>query len=390
MKVADRVKSFASGGDQAWAVHSAATKKKRAGEDVIVLTIGDPDFDTPTPIVDAAVDSLRAGETHYTSAAGIPEFGRAIAEYETKRLGRPFSADNVVVTQGAQNGLYAVMQCLLNPGDEAISTDPAYPTFSGVIGGSGAVMKRAPVAAEDGTFHFDLKAYERELTDRTRLILINFPHNPTGATMSRADAEAIHAFAHANDLWLICDEVYAEMSFEAPYVSPMTIEGAEERVVVVRSLSKSHAMPGWRVGWLLANTELCGHLQNLVNCMLFGGAAFIQRGATKGLSLDVATEMSNAYRRRRDLVIESLSPLNSVRALKPESGVFMLIDIRPSGMTSEEFAWELLEEENVSVMPGDFFSPLTVGHIRISLCSPDEDLKRACERIRRFAQRRES
>ena len=385
-RVADRVTSFASGGDEAWAVHSAAQKKRHAGEDVILLTIGDPDFDTPDEIVDAAIASLRRGETHYTPAAGIPEFGKAIAAYETKRIGRTFTPKNVVATQGAQNGLYAIMQCLVNPGEEVISTDPAYPTFSGVVGGAGAVMKRAPLAVNDGEVQFALSAYEKELTDKTRAILVNFPHNPTGAVMSDRQAREILSFARANNLWLICDEVYAEMCFEAPYCSPMTLAGAEDCTVCVRSLSKSHAMAGWRVGWLLANEDLCGHLQNLVNCMLFGGAAFIQHGAAVGLSLDAAADMARAYRRRRDLVLAELKGLNRIRPLKPQSGIFMLIDVRPTGLSADEFAWGLLDKKNVAVMPADSFSPLTEGFVRISLCEPDDELAEACRRMAHYAR----
>ncbi len=379
--LAQRVQSYRAGGASAWEVHYAAVERQANGDDVIILTIGDPDFDTPEPIAHATIVSLKRGETHYTPAQGIPELGRAIAETETHRLGRALTEKNIVVTQGAQNALYALMQCLVNPGDEVISIDPAYPTFSGVIGGAGGEMMRAPLAYDGVQFRLDFSAIERVATARTRVLLLNFPHNPTGASIDEKEAREVAEFCCANKIWLICDEVYAELCFDKAYVSPASFAEHAGHIFAVRSFSKSHAMTGWRVGWVVAPEFITSDLQNLMNCMLFGGAAFIQRGAVAALDIDVATEMRKIYQRRRDLIFGALSNHSSLKPIRPESGIFMLVDVRGTGITSDDYAWRLLKEHNVAVLPADSFSPLTQGFVRISLCTSDSSLAEAGRRM---------
>lgn len=385
LRLAGRVDAFTAGGSTAWEVHYAATEMRARGRDVIILTIGDPDFDTPEPIVDAAMASLHRGETHYTPAAGIPQLGKVIAEAETKRLGRPIENSQIVVTQGAQNGLYGIMQCLANPGDEVISIDPAYPTFSGVIGGAGADMVRAALAFDGEQFHLDMTSVKQARSERTRVVLLNFPHNPTGAMLNETEAREIAGFCRDHGIWLVCDEVYAELCFDRPYASPASFAEHAAHTISVRSFSKSHAMSGWRVGWVVAPDHVAFNLQNLMNCMLFGGAEFIQRGAVAALGLDAATQMRDAYHRRRDLLFDALSNQKGVRPLSPQSGVFMLADVRGTGLSSTDFAWRLLKEHNVAVMPADSFSPLTEGFVRLSLCVPDDELAEAGARIGRLA-----
>ncbi|MBI1383936.1 MAG: aminotransferase class I/II-fold pyridoxal phosphate-dependent enzyme [Rhizobiales bacterium] len=383
---ATRTLSFQSGGSDAWAVHYEANRRKANGSDVIVLTIGDPDFDTPRPIVEAAIASLERGETHYTPAAGIDTYLEAVSLAETQRLGRTISRTEITTTQGAQNGLYAAMQCLVDPGDEVIVSDPAYPTFSGVVGGAGGVMVRAPLAFDGENFRFELEVYERLVTPRTRVVLFNAPHNPTGAVVGAREARWMADFAARHDLWLICDEVYAEMCFEEEYVSPASFADTADRVLSMRSLSKSHAMAGWRCGWIVAPADLTRHIRNATNCMLFGGAEFIQQAAAVGLGLDVSREMRDAYRRRRDLVLETLAGLNRVRPLRPMSGVFMLVDVRGTGLSGDEYAWRLLDATGVAVTPADHFSPVTHGFVRVSLCTPDAELAEACRRMAAFSR----
>lgn len=382
--LAERTEGFAFGSGDTWAVHNAATARSRAGDDVIALTIGDPDFDTPTPIRDAAVASLDRGETHYSPAEGIPSLIDAISRFESGRLGRPIAADSVVVTQGAQNALFAVMQCIVGPGDEVISIDPAYPTFPGVIAAASGTITRAPLVLRDGDFFLDMSAVEAARSARTTAVLMNFPHNPTGATLSREDAEAIVAFCRAHGLWLICDEVYAEICFDDGHVSPASLPECQDLAIVVRSLSKSHAMTGWRCGWVLAPAPVAEPLQNLMNCMLFGGSGFIQAAAARALELNVADEMTQAYRRRRDIVASELAACAGIKACVPRSGIFMLLDIRPSGLSSQDYAWRLMREGDVALLPADTFSPLTAGFLRLSLCVPDDRIVEACRRIATF------
>lgn len=381
LPVANRTEALKAGSSDAWAVHEAASEMKKAGEGVIVLTIGDPDFETPENIVTAAIESIHRGETHYTAVNGILPLREAIQRNESERLGWDIPMENIVVVQGAQNGLYSVMQTIVNPGDDVLSIDPAYPTFPAVVGGAGGNMVRVPLKMTDGQFRFDVDAAEAAVTDRTTAFLFNFPHNPTGASLNQQEAEAVVAFCRRHNIWLICDEVYADLTFDAPYVSPMSLPDSREIAISVRSMSKSHAMSGWRVGWVLAPAAHAEHIQNCTNALLFGGAEFIQRGATAGLEINIAAEMSAAYQRRRDILVERISTSPHLKVIRPESGIFVLIDVRPTGLTETEFAWKLLKEKKVSVLPANSFSDLTVGFVRVSLCVPDDDLATAADRI---------
>jgi len=381
LPLAARTDALKAGSSDAWAVHDAATGMRRDGKDVIILTIGDPDFDTPAPIVEAAIASIHRGETHYTPANGIPELRNAIRKVECERLGWDVPLESIVCVQGAQSGLYTVMQTIVNPGDEVLSIDPAYPTFPAVIGGAGGRIVRVPLREANGQFRFDPDAAERAVTKKTSAFLFNFPHNPTGATLNAEEAEIVVAFCRRHNMWLVCDEVYAALTFEQPYVSPLSLPEARDIAISIRSMSKSHAMSGWRVGWVVAPPWHAPHVQNTSNAMVFGAPEFIQRGAAKGLTLNIADEMRAAYQRRRDILVEIIAPSRHLEIVRPESGIFALIDVRPTGLTDGEFAWKLLREKNVSVLPAASFSDLTAGFVRVSLCVPDNDLAQAADRI---------
>ncbi|MGI9406825.1 MAG: pyridoxal phosphate-dependent aminotransferase, partial [Hyphomicrobiaceae bacterium] len=385
LPVASRTEALKAGSSDAWAVHYAGTDMQEKGEDVIILTIGDPDFETPEPIAAEAMASIRRGETHYTPANGIPELREAIRQVESKRLGWDIPLECIVYTQGAQNGLYAVLQTIVEPGREVLSIDPAYPTFPAVIGGAGGHIVRVPLKETNGQFRFDAEAAERAITDRTCAFLFNFPHNPTGASLNREEAEAVVALCRRHNIWLVCDEVYAELTFDAPYVSPLSLPDARDTTISIRSMSKSHAMSGWRVGWSIAPAEQAMHIQNAANAMLFGGPEFVQRAAAAGLGLNIADEMRAAYQRRRDLLVEKIAASSHLKIIRPESGIFALIDVRPTGLSDEDFAWKLLRERNVAVLPAASFSELTEGFVRVSLCVPDDDLAEAADRIAALA-----
>ena len=375
-------------GAEAWQVHFLAQQKQRAGADVIFLTVGEPDFDTPPVVVDEAVRSMRAGNTHYTDIVGFPRLREAIAGWHEKTTGQRVSPEQVVVGAGAQNALFSTLQVLVGAGDEVITPDPRYSTYEAVVGATGATLVSVPLVPERG-FHLDLQALAAAITPRTRVILLNSPHNPTGAAMSRADVEAVAALAQRHDLWLVSDEVYAALSFESEHVSPASLPGMAERTVVVSSLSKSHAMTGWRVGWAIGPLELARHLHNLFLCMLYGSPGFVQDAAIVAIeqaSGEVET-MRETYRRRRDLVAPWLDRLPGLGCRLPEGGMFCMADCRGSGLSSQDFAIRLLEEESVAILPGDGFGRQAEGFLRISLGLPDETLAEACRRIEAFCGR---
>ena len=271
------------------------------GKDVLLLSVGDPDFDTPAPIVEAAIDSLRDGHTHYSDVRGKLALRQAIARRHQQRSGQAVSADQVTVLAGAQCALFCVAQCVLDPGDEVIVAEPMYVTYEAVFGACGATVVPVPVKPENG-FRVCPEDVAARITPRTRALALNSPHNPSGASLPRATWEALAELCIAHDLWLISDEVYSELLYDGEHVSPGSLPGMAERTATLNSLSKSHAMTGWRVGWVVGSTALAGHLENLALCMLYGSPDFIEDAAVAALEqqLPELEAMRLAYRQRRD------------------------------------------------------------------------------------------
>jgi arginine:pyruvate transaminase len=387
MRFSPLVDRISGRGAGAWRIHMEAARRRDAGEDVIFLTVGDPDQRPPEPVIEATIDALRRHRTGYSATVGFPRVREAIAARVQRRTGRPCSADNVVVTPGAQGGLFCALQCLAGPGDEVVVPEPIYATYGGVIGASGARLVTVPLRADRG-FHPDLKALAAAVTPRTRVIWINSPHNPTGVVFTAEEVSGIAELCRNRDLWLLSDEVYEDLAFARPHVSPRSLPDMAERTVVVSSLSKSHAMPGFRFGWIIGPPALSGHLFNLLLSMTYGSPAFIQDGVLPALERelpDVAV-LREAYRRRAVLLSQILTDAPNCRAMPPEGGMFVLLDIRGAGLASEDFARALLERENVAILPCDGFGPSAVGHLRISLTAPEPRLAEAGRRIVRFAR----
>jgi arginine:pyruvate transaminase len=257
-----------------------------------------------------------------------------------------------------------------------------------VIGTTGATMVTVPLIPERG-FHPDLDAMAAAITPKTRVLWINSPHNPTGAVFTAGEIAAIAEMARRHDLWLLSDEVYEDLAFARPHVSPWSLPGMAERTVVVSSLSKSHAAPGFRCGWIIGPPALQGHLFNLLLCMTYGSPGFLQEAALAALreELPEVAALREDYRRRGGMMSRLLADAPGCRSVPPEGGMFVLLDIRGTGLGSQDFALGLLESEHVAVLPCDGFGPSAAGHLRIALSQPDARLKEAGERIVRYAQR---
>jgi len=368
-------------------VHLEAARRREAGHDVIVLTIGDPDQAPPEPVVDATIDALRRHRTGYSAMIGYPRVREAIAARFERRTGRPCSADDVVVTPGAQGGLYCAVNCLAGPGDEIIVPEPVYATYGGVVAASGAQMVTVPLRAHR-SFHPDLDLMAEAVTSRTRVIWINSPHNPTGAVFTAEEIAAVAELCRSRDLWLLSDEVYEDLTFARPHVSPWSLPNMAERTVVVSSLSKSHAMPGFRFGWIIGPPVLSRHLFSLLLSMTYGSPAFIQDGVLPALERELpqVAAMREAYRGRARLLSGILADAPRCRVTPPEGGMFVLFDVRGTGLSSAEFAQALLERENVALLPCDGFGPSAVGYLRIALTVLEPRLEEAGRRIVSFAR----
>ncbi|MDY7535232.1 aminotransferase class I/II-fold pyridoxal phosphate-dependent enzyme [Pseudomonas sp. Bout1] len=371
----------------AWDIHYAAVEARGRGEDVIVLSVGDPDFATDSAICEAAVDALRAGDTHYTHVLGRPALREAIAAKQSRLQGVAVHADNVALVAGAQNGLFAASLCLFSHGDEVLVPEPMYLTYEACIHASGARIATIEQPAANG-FRLTRAALEAAITAKTRGIALATPCNPTGNVYSREELEMIAQVARQYDLWVISDEVYGQITYDHEHLSIASLPGMAERTVVLNSLSKTHAMTGWRVGWVVGPKPLIGHLDNLLLCMLYGLPGFIQEAAIKALEVDdaVVSDARAVYRRRRDLVVQGLSAITDLDCRVPQAGMFMLVDVRRTGLTSMDFAWQLFRATGVSVLDAQAFGASAEGFVRISFTVADDTLKDACQRIAGFVQ----
>jgi aspartate/methionine/tyrosine aminotransferase len=370
-------------GAAAWLTHYAAVAARERGEDVIILSVGDPDLETPAAVTERAIAQLLSGDTHYVPAAGRPALREAIARAHAARCGQPVGAENVVYLAGAQNALFVASLCLAGPGDEVVTFEPLYPTYPATIEVSGARLVRAPATA---ALRPDLDALAGLMTPRTRAILWASPNNPSGLVLSERELAVIAQLARRHDLWLVADEVYAGLA-PGGRVPSLATE-LPERVVTLGSLSKSHAMTGWRAGWLIGPRELAVHAEHLAMCMLFGLPGFIQEAAITALTLAPEAEARiRAYCATRERRFAAgIRGIAGLRPLIPEAGMFMLLDVSGTGLSGAEFVRRLYAAQRVSVMDGAAFGQAAAGCVRVCFATDDATLDAACARLRRFCE----
>lgn len=376
---------LASEGADGWGTLFDAWQARDRGDDVIILAIGDPDFPTPEPIVDAAVDALRSGDTHYAEISGRSRLRELISARFSAQTGRSWGPEHVMPFAGTQNALFAASLCLLEAGDEVIAFDPMYLTYDATLQAGGATLTRLALDAASG-FRIDGDLLATAIGPNTRAVVLNTPNNPTGAVASTQELEAVAALAIEHDLWVIADEVYSELVFEGRHTSMAAIDGMADRTVTVSSLSKSHAMTGWRIGWAVGPAELVEHFNNLGLAMAYGLPGFIQNAAAEALTTqdDALAEMRSIYRRRRDLAAGALAGIDGVTVLTPQAGMYLMVDVGSLPASSDGFAWDLYRATGVSVVDAAGFGPASQGWLRISFTESDEQLVEGCRRLRRF------
>jgi aspartate/methionine/tyrosine aminotransferase len=383
VKFSPLVDRIGGDGAAAWLTHYEAVAARERGEDVIILSVGDPDLETPAPVIERAIAQLRSGDTHYVPAAGRPALRAAIARAHTARCGQPVSADNVVYFAGAQNALFVASLCLAGPGDEVVTFEPLYPTYPATIEVSGARLVRVPA---NRAWRPDLQALAALVSARTRAILWASPNNPSGIVLNERELSLIAELARRHDLWLIADEVYAGLAPGGRV--PSLAAQLPERVVTLGSLSKSHAMTGWRAGWLVGPREVAVHAEHLAMCMLFGLPGFIQEAAITALAVapDAEARIRAYCAARQRRFTEGIRDVAGLRALAPEAGMFMLIDVTATGLSGAQFVRALYSAQRVSVMDGAAFGQSAAGCVRVCFATDEATLSDACSRLRRFCE----
>ena len=341
-----------------------------------MLTIGEPDFDTPEPIRAAAAAAMAQGLTHYAPNKGTDSLRKAIADYETKR-GMACTADNILVTVGATGALNTALTGLLNPGDECIIPIPAFPLYESITVAAGAVPRFLDL--KKSNFQIEKTALEACISEKTRAIVLNSPNNPTGCVLSDESLAIVAQLAQEHDFYILCDNVYAALSSEP--VPDLTLrEELRNRVILCQSFSKPWAMTGWRLGWLAAPETLIDSFTLLQAAQIASVPTFLQKAAETALTVDVAP-MADTYRKRREYVLDRLDKMGLTYP-KPQGAFYVFPDISRFGMDSEGFCIRLIEEGGLAAVPGSCFG--CEGHIRLSYCYSDEELKESLDRLERF------
>ena len=383
MRYAAVTERLAGLGGAKWAVHMRARAMERAGRNVILLTIGEPDVPTPEALRLAAEEGLRAGRTGYSDGRGEPGLLAALASRYSARLGRAVGPERFLCFPGTQTALFAVLGGVADAGCEVLVGDPMYATYEGVIRAGGAIPVPVPLRPDAG-FRLQPGDLASRITPRSRAILLNTPHNPTGAVLGQAELAGILALAEAHDLWVISDEVYEDLVYgPEPFVSPLALPGGDARVVVCSSISKSHAAAGFRSGWCLGPAEFCDRLLPLAETMLFGNQPFIADMTEAALRAPdmVAADMRDRLRRRADLLSERLDGVAGLRLHRPGAGMFALLKVSGCAQDGATFAHGLLDAQGVAVMPGASFGAALDDWVRIALTVDDAVLEAAAARI---------
>lgn len=388
MELSRRITGIDGGGGNGWELYAHAKALVAEGHDIVQLTIGEHDIGTDRGILDAMHASAIAGATGYTTIAGLVPLRQAIAARVTARTGVETAAENVLVVPGAQSGLYTAHVAALDAGDAALFIDPYYATYPGTIRSAGGRPVPVAAVAEDG-FQPRAEALDRAAEETgARSLLINSPNNPTGVLYGRATMDGIAAVAEARDLWVISDEVYDGQVWKGTHLSPRQLPGMAERTLVIGSFSKSHAMTGSRLGWIVGPEDAIRHMTALALNTTYGVPGFIQEAAIWALAQGEGTEevVSAPFRRRHALAHRVLAGSAALSVVPSDATMYAMVDIRATGLSGADFAWRLLEEDAIAVMPGESFGTASAGHVRIALTVADDVLERALTRLRDKAE----
>ena len=384
MRVATRMTTI--GTESAFEVSARARALEAEGRDIIHLQIGEPDFDTPAHVREAAKRALDEGATHYAPYPGIPALREAIAEDATRRKGFDVTPDRVFVTVGGKGVMLYAILGTIDPGDEVIVPDPGYPIYESLVRFIGATPVPIPIRMEI-EFRLDVDELASLITPRTRMIVINSPANPTGGVLTREDLERIAALAREHDLVVLADEIYGRILYDGTeHVSIASLPGMAERTVVLDGFSKTFAMTGWRLGYAIVPPSLVKTYGQLIINTISCAPTFAQVGAVEALRgpQDDVDAMVVEFRARRDLVVDGLNAIPGIRSLRPTGAFYAFPDVSGTGLSGAELAERLLHEAGVCVLAGTAFGGVGTDHIRISYANSRENLSRALERIGDF------
>lgn len=358
-------------------------------EGCISLGVGEPDFDTPWHICDAVVHSLQKGKTHYTANRGLLELRREIAKFHAEHYGQQYDPEKeIIVTTGGSEAVDISFRALVNPGDEVIVLDPNYVAYEPAILMAGGIPVRIRLK-EENDFKLLPEDLKNAITDRTKAIMLNFPSNPTGGVMNREDYARLVDIIKETGIYVISDEIYAEITFEGEFASLAQFPEIRDQVIVINGFSKAFAMTGWRLGYLLSSPKVSSALNKIHQYVMMSAPTPAQFAAIEAMKngYDDVVQMRESYRQRRNLLCSRLNRMG-LKTNIPKGTFYVFANITPTGLSSDEFAEELLKEEKVAVVPGTAFGESGEGFVRMSYATSMENLKSAADKIESFIQRR--
>lgn len=395
MRLAERARRL--GTENAFTVLAEVQKLERQGRSVVNLGIGDPDFDTPGNVKQAAIRALEGNRTHYSPSAGVPPLREAIATYLNRSRGLDYRPEEIVVTPGGKPVIFFSLLAIADPGDEVVYPNPGFPIYESVISWLGAKAVPLPLL-EERNFRFDIDMLRERVNPRTRMIILNSPSNPTGGVLSRGDLEIVAQLAQENDCWVLADEIYSEYLYEGQHESIAAIPGMKERTIVLDGFSKTYAMTGWRLGYGAMPQPLADHIARLATNSVSCTATFVQDAGVEALtgSQESVREMIGEFRARRDLVVEGLNQIPGISCQLPLGAFYVYPNVtgacRRLGVpNAEAFQERLMHEGGVAVLARTCFGPRNEGegeeYVRISFATSRELLTEGLRRMREFIER---
>ena len=376
------------GTETAFEVLNKARALERQGKSIIHLEIGEPDFDTPSNVIEAAVDALHKGWTHYGPSAGLPELRQTIADYVSRTRRVKVSADEVVVVPGGKPIIFFTMLALIDEGDEVVYPNPGFPIYESMI--NYVSGKAVPIQLrEDHDFSLDVNELAALITDRTKLIILNSPQNPTGGVMQRKDVEQVAKVIGDRNILVLSDEIYSRLLFEGEHFSIMSVPGMQERTILLDGFSKTYAMTGWRMGYGVMRPDLAAHITRLMTNSSSCTASFTQMAGIEALRGDQSSvdHMCGEFKRRRDVLVAGLNKIKGFYCRMPKGAFYVFPNITKTGWKSKPLADALLEQAGVAALSGTAFGEFGEGHLRFSVANSLENLQQALNCIDQWTRK---
>ncbi len=374
------------GTETAFEVNNRARQLEKQGKEIIHLEIGEPDFDTPANVIEAGVNALHKGWTHYGPPAGLPDLRQTIADYVSRTRNLPVSSEEVVVVPGGKPIIFFTILALIDAGDEVIYPNPGFPIYESMINYS--LGKAIPIPLrEERDFSVDVKELASLITDRTKLIILNSPHNPTGGVLTKKDIFEVAEAIGDRNILILSDEIYSRLIYDSDHFSIMSVPGFKERTILLDGLSKTYAMTGWRLGYGVMRPDLAVHISRLVTNSNSCTASFTQIAGIEALRGDQSSveKMSAEFKRRRDAFVVGLNKIKGFSCRTPKGAFYAFPNITTTGWSSKKLADALLEQAGVACLSGTAFGEYGEGYLRFSVANSLENLNKALDRIEDWA-----